>query len=52
VLGKLHKPIRAAGRRTLELKLKRKAPAKLQLAIAYTPAGGAKQTRRVTVKRR
>ena len=52
VLGKLRKAIPAAGRRTLKLKLKRKPPARLRLAITFTPAGGAKQTQRVTVKRR
>ena len=52
VLGTLRKPIAAAGRRKLKLKLKRKPPAKLRLAISFTPRGGAKQTKRVTVKRR
>ena len=52
VLGTLRKSVPAAGRRTLKLKLKRKSPARLRLAISFTPRGGAKQTRRVTVKRR
>jgi hypothetical protein len=52
VLGTLRKSIPAARRRMLKLKLKRKVPARLQLSIAFTPAGGAKQTKRVTVKRR
>ena len=52
MLGTLRKSIPAAGRRKLKLKLKRKAPARLRLAITFTPAGGAKQTKRVTVKRR
>jgi hypothetical protein len=52
VLGTLRKPIAAAGRRKLKLKLKRKPPATLRLAISFTPRGGAKQTKRVTVKRR
>ena len=52
VLGALRKSIPAAGRRTLKLKLKRKAPARLRLAITFTPSGGARQTRRVTVRRR
>ena len=51
VLGALRKSIRARGRRTFKLKLKRRPPAKLRLAIFFTPAGGAKQTKTVTVKR-
>jgi hypothetical protein len=51
-LGALRKRIPAAGRRTLKLKLKRRPPAKLRLAIAFTPTGGVKQTRTLTVKRR
>jgi hypothetical protein len=51
-LGSLRKPIRAAETRTLRLKLKRRPPSKLRLAISFTPTGGAKQTRRVTVRRR
>lgn len=52
VLGTLRKSIRARGRRTLKLKLKRTPPARVRLAISFTPAGGARQTRTVTVKRR
>jgi hypothetical protein len=51
-LGSLRKRISAAGRRTLKLKLRRRPPAKLRLAISFTPTGGAKQTRTVTVRRR
>jgi hypothetical protein len=51
VIGTLRKSIRSAGRRKLKLKLKRKPPAKLRLAISFTPKGGTKQTKRVTVKR-
>ena len=51
VLGAVRKPIRAAGRRKLKLKLKRKPPARMRLAISFTPTGGAKQTKRVTLKR-
>ena len=53
VLGTLRKSAPAAGAAHAEkLKLKRKSPARLRLAISFTPRGGAKQTRRVTVKRR
>ena len=51
-LGAVRKAIRTSGRRTIKLKLKRRSPAKVRVAIAFTPAGGKTQTKRVTVRRR
>ena len=50
-LGTAKASIRARGRRTIAVKLKRRPPAKVRLAIAFTPQSGARQTRAVLVKR-